>query len=571
MKFTKGYIPTLREAPHDAEVISHKLLMRAGMIRKVAMGVYNFLPLGLKSLKKIETIVREEMDNAGALEITMPHLVPAELWQESGRWQKYGPELLRIKDRHEREYCFGPTHEEIICDLVRHELKSYRDFPKNIYQIQTKFRDEIRPRFGLMRGREFLMKDAYSFHTNEKDLDREYQNMHATYTKIFERCGLATKAVEADTGAIGGSSSHEFMVLAETGEDAITTCGACGYTANLEMAPYFVDDTSGRPEISPIEEIHTPGKGGIMDVARFLKIKETDMIKCLIYFVDSEFVMVCVAGDREVHDVKFQKAIPCEVFRLATDDEITNGLSLPVGYLSPVGLKAKIKKIYFDHSLKAIQNGITGANKKDWHVKNVSITRDLKAKDFVDVSVAKEGDFCAKCKDGRLKILRGIEVGHIFKLGTRYAKPMKVAFLDEDGKEKIATMGCYGIGVSRTLAACIEQNHDDHGILWPKAIAPYNIHLLTMGPEKDIHDAGEKLREELKSLNYEILWDDRDVRAGVKFNDADLIGLPLQLIIGKKGLEKGEVEFKIRRSGEKGNCARKNLKQELEKLFEKII
>ena len=339
MKFTKAYIPTLREAPHDAVVVSHKFLMRAGMIRKVAMGIYNFLPLGLRSLKKIETIVRAEMDKAGALEITMPHLVPAELWQESGRWQKYGPELLRIKDRHEREYCFGPTHEEIICDLVRHELKSYRDFPKNIYQIQTKFRDEIRPRFGLMRGREFLMKDAYSFHTNDKDLSREYKNMHETYTKIFERCGLTTKAVEADTGAIGGSSSHEFMVLADTGEDAITTCEACGHTANLEKASYFME-SRGEPKCSPnnIEEIHTPGKGGITDVAGFLKILESDMIKCLIYFVDSEFVMVCVAGDREVHDVKFQKAIPCEAFRLATDDEITKSLGLPIGYLSPVGL-----------------------------------------------------------------------------------------------------------------------------------------------------------------------------------------------------------------------------------------
>lgn len=578
MKFTKAYIPTLRDDPKDADVISHKFLTRAGFIRKLTSGIYNFLPLGLRSLKKIENIVREEMDAAGALEIEMPHLIPAELWIESGRWQKYGPELLRIKDRHEREYCFGPTHEEIVCDLIRNEIKSYRDFPKNIYQIQTKFRDEIRPRFGLMRGREFLMKDAYSFHTSVEDLDREYQNMHETYSKIFKRCGLASRAVEADTGNIGGSSSHEFMVLAETGEDAIASCGTCGYTANLEMASYFVADmgetrgpgNQAPTELPPLEQIHTPGKGGIDDVTAFLKIKAADMIKCLIYYVDSEFVMVCLTGDREVNEVKLGNALECKEFRLATDDEITKKLSLSVGFISPIHLKTKIKIVY-DGSIRAITSGVTGANKKDYHVKNVSITRDLKAKNFIDVSVAKEGDPCAKCKDGKLKILRGIEVGHIFKLGTVYSKAMKVTYLGEDGKEDFTPMGCYGIGVSRTLAAAVEQNNDVSGIVWPKAIAPYHIHLLTMGPEDEIHGEGEKLYKELQAQGFEILWDDRNERPGVKFKDADLIGLPLQIVLGKKSLEKNEVEFKIRRDNKKGSFARKDLREELQEIFKNIL
>lgn len=567
MRFSHAHIPTLREPPHDAEVVSHKLLMRAGMIRKVAMGIYNFLPLGARSLRKIKQIVREEMDRAGAQEIIMPHLLPAELWQESGRWQKYGPELLRIKDRHQREYCFGPTHEEIVCAIVRNERQSWRDYPVNLYQIQTKFRDEIRPRFGLMRGREFLMKDAYSFHTSTEDLDREYKNMHDTYKRIFERCHLASRAVDADTGAIGGSSSHEFMVLADTGEDAIASCSSCDYAANLEKATFHLKEIRHRT-LPALTEVHTPDKKSIGDVAQFLNAKAKQMIKSLLYLVDRKLVMVCVAGHREVNEIKLKNALKADLMRLATDEEVAQKTSLPVGFLGPI--HNETFAVIYDHSLLEIESGIAGANRRDYHLKNVDVLRDFRVENFVDVTTVLADDRCPRCELGELKILRGIEVGHIFKLGTRYSEPMKVNFLTEDGKEQTVFMGCYGIGVSRTLAACVEQNHDDKGIIWPKTIAPYEIHLLNMGPEAEVFEACQELYTELWQLGFEVLWDDRNERAGVKFNDADLIGTPLQIILGKKGLAVGQVEYKIRKTGEKGALKRDNVGEGIENLFEKI-
>lgn len=585
MKYSKAFIPTLREAPNDAEVISHKLLARAGMIRKVAMGIYDFLPLGLKSLKKIENIVREEMNRAGAQEIVMPHLIPAELWQESGRWQKYGKELLRIKDRHDREYCFGPTHEEPVCEMVRGELKSYRQLPLHLYQIQTKFRDEIRPRFGLMRGREFLMKDGYSFHATDEDLAREYKVMHQTYLRIFERCGLASRAVQADSGAIGGSLSHEFMVLAETGEDLIASCESCEYAANVEKAKFHKDFSKISYTDENVQDVSTPNKKTIEEVSQFLKINPEQMIKTLVYKADDVFVIVCVAGNREVSEIKLQNTLQVqEELRLATDEEIQNLTDVAIGFLGPIGLAERIQtknpkakfKILYDESVLFISDAVTGANKADHHKVHVNVQRDLELSpetshlslgDFVNIL---ENDICPECQTGKLKLMRGIEVGHIFQLGRKYSDPMNVRYLDESGKEQIPTMGCYGIGVSRVLAACVEQSHDKFGIIWPKALAPYQVLILTMGPEENLTTEAQKIYESLHEQNIEVIWDDRNERAGVKFNDADLIGIPLQIILGKKSLERGEVEFKIRKTGEKGNFAKDEVLAKVQEILKKI-
>lgn len=570
MKISKSFIPTLRQAPNDAEVISHKLLLRAGMIRKVTSGIYEWLPLGYRVLRKIENIVREEMNAAGSQEVHLPHMVPAELWQESSRWEKYGKELLRIKDRHERDYCFGPTHEEVICDMVRGEVNSYKQYPFNLYQIQTKFRDEIRPRFGLVRGREFLMKDAYSFHTTDEDLDREYENMFQTYMKIFNRCNLASKAVEADSGAIGGSSSHEFMVLAQTGEDAIASCKNCDYAANVEKATFKILPQKETPQSQP-EKIHTPNLKSIEDVAKFLKVSKKEMIKSLIYKVDEEYVMVCLTGNREVSDIKLGNLFTnADEVRLASDSEISEILDLPVGFVGPKDINKDIKIIY-DKSLQTTANGILGANEKDYHIKNVHLNSELNITEYQDVSVVLEKDPCPKCDSGALEILRGIEVGHIFKLGKRYSQPMKVTFLDKDGKEQTATMGTYGIGVSRTLAAAVEQNHDDFGIIWPKAIAPFDLQLMTMGPEENLQVVAEKLYTDFQNAGLSVLFDDRDERAGVKFKDADLIGNPLQIIIGKKSLANNEIEFKIRKTNEKGKLPLENVVAEVKKMIDNEI
>ncbi|MCP5464220.1 MAG: proline--tRNA ligase [Deltaproteobacteria bacterium] len=564
MKVSKALIPTLRQAPNDAEVISHKLLVRAGMIRKVAAGIYELLPLGLRSLRKVEAIVRQELDMVGCQEVDLPHLVPSELWQESGRWRKYGKELLRLKDRHEREYCFGPTHEETICDLVRATVNSYKSLPLNLYQIQTKFRDETRPRYGLMRGREFLMKDAYSFHDSFEDLDREYAVMHQAYLNIFKHAGLQCRAVDADTGSIGGSSSHEFMVLAETGEDAIAVCGQCQYAANIEKAKFKLKVVSGGAP-QAMEEVSTPDLKTIEEVSGFLKINPDQMIKTLCFAHEEGFAIVCLPGDRELNQAKLAGLLGAgEELRLASDDEVMSLTGVPTGFLGPINLNVNVPKdkkgqalrfdFIFDAALQQNDVFATGANKKDFHFKNVSLTRDFGDKwkqQMADVSTVRAGDACPDCDAGSLQLMKGIEVGHIFKLGQRYSEPMKVNYLDQNGKDQHVVMGTYGIGIGRTMAASVEQNHDDKGIIWPAAIAPYHVHLLMLDDDDEIQSHAQNLYNELWEHGIEVLWDDRKDRAGVKFNDADLIGLPLQVVMGNRGLKNGAFEMKIRKSGEK--------------------
>ncbi len=549
MRYSGSFIHTLKEVPADAEVISHRLMLRAGMIRKVAAGVYDILPLGLRALRKVENIVREEMNRAGALEVLMPLVIPAELWKESGRWDVYGKELLRFKDRHEREFCLGPTHEEVITDMVRREVRSYRQLPLNLYQIQIKFRDEIRPRFGLMRGREFIMKDAYSFHAAEDDADREYQNMYDTYTRIFERCGLDFKAVEAETGAIGGRFSHEFMVLADTGEDVIVNCSECGYSANLERAEckeLNVADMPSEEVMLPLKKVGTPDVKSVEEVSSFLKVSPDKLIKTLVYETDGGEVVALVRGDFELNEAKLKRHLGCEWLVLAEEDTVRRVTGAPVGFAGPIGLKIRIVA---DYSIQGVINGVTGANEGDHHYINVNPERDFKVSAFADLRMAVDGDSCPRC-GGSMGLSRGIEVGHVFKLGRKYSEAMKACFLDDSGKEQSMIMGCYGIGVGRTVAAAIEQNHDENGIIWPVPIAPYQVYILPVNCKKaDIMETAERIYAELVDRGIETIIDDRDERAGVKFNDADLLGVPWRITVGSK-IKEGKVELKRRDSAE---------------------
>ncbi|HLC19071.1 MAG TPA: proline--tRNA ligase [Thermodesulfobacteriota bacterium] len=547
MRFSKMLIPTLKESPADAEVVSQRLMIRAGMIRKVASGIYNLLPLGFRVVKKVENIVREEMNRAGAQEISMPFVLPSELWKESGRWDEYGKELLRIKDRNDREFCLGPTHEEIITDIVRREVRSYRELPMNLYQIQSKFRDEIRPRFGLMRAREFSMKDAYSFHATDESAEAEYRNMHETYSRIFERCGLKFRAVEAETGAIGGRFSHEFMVLADTGEDAIASCDGCDYAANTERAEIRgPEKVPLKGEAKRPERVRTPGKKSVEEVSDFLDVKPENLIKTLIYETDKGVVAALVRGDFELNEMKLTRLIDAAHVHLADEALVVEKTGSPSGFSGPVGLKIPI---YADHSVRNIINGVTGANEADAHLVNVNPERDFKAT-YADLRVAREGDGCPRC-EGTLHISRGIEVGHIFKLGTKYSVSMGATFLDENGKERPMIMGCYGIGIGRTAAASIEQNHDEGGIIWPRPLAPFDCEVLPVNVKnEETMKAAVALYESLKSSGVDVLLDDRDERAGVKFKDADLIGIPLRVTIGERNLKQGLVEIKERRGGE---------------------
>jgi prolyl-tRNA synthetase len=539
-------IPTLKEAPSDAEIVSHQLMVRAGMVRKVAAGIYTLLPLGLRAIRRVERIVREEMDRAGAQELFMPTVIPAELWQTSGRWDAYGKELLRVKDRHNREFCLGPTHEEVITDLVGREVRSYRDLPLNLYQIQTKFRDEIRPRFGLMRGREFMMKDAYSFHATEEDAEREYKKMYDTYCRIFERCGLDFRPVEAETGNIGGSFSHEFMVLAETGEDAVVGCTKCTYGANVERAEagYSHECDAGSSEkLDSIERVSTPGMKSVEEVSAFLKVSPHCLIKTLIYNSDMGVVAALVRGDYDLNEAKLLRELGAAWIELADEETVVKTTGAPSGFAGPVGLKCTI---IADHSVKGIVNGVTGANDADAHLINVNPNRDFTVKSFSDLRVVVDGDDCPRC-DGNLSIRRGIEVGHVFKLGTKYSNSMGATFLDEEGKQQPMIMGCYGIGIGRTVAACIEQNHDENGIAWPLPMAPFQVTILPLtAREKEVTEEAERLYREITALGVDVLLDDRDERAGVKFNDAELLGTPIRIVIGKKGLKEGGVEIKGR-------------------------
>ncbi len=545
MRYSQLFIPTLKETPAEAEVISHKLMIRAGMIRKLAAGIYSILPLGLRVLRNVENIIREEMNKAGAQEVFLPCIQPAELWQESGRWELYGKDLLRIKDRHGRDFCFGPTHEEVITDIVRKEVRSYRQMPINLYQIQTKFRDEIRPRFGVMRGREFMMKDAYSFDCDEEGVEKAYQKMYQAYCNIFKRCGLQFKAVEADTGTIGGSYSHEFMVMADSGEEAVAFCNKCDYAANIEKAEVKATDSYKKDEKKKLKSVETPGMMSVEEVSSFLKVTPKDLVKTLIFETDKGTIAAMLRGNHQINEIKLKNITGCSEISLAREEIVKEVSGAPAGFTGPIGLKIAI---FADYVVQHGTNFVTGANKADYHLLNVNEGRDFKVDKFCDIRNIEDGDPCPKCQ-GRIQLKRGIEVGHIFKLGEKYSKSLKATFLDKNGKEKNILMGCYGIGVGRTVAAAIEQNHDQDGIIWPIPIAPFQVMVIPLNiKSKEISNAADKIYEDLSKDKIEVLIDDRNERPGVKFKDADLLGIPLQVIIGDRNLKEGAVELKIRKN-----------------------
>lgn len=562
MRVSRYLLSTVKETPADAEVISHKLMLRAGLIRKVAAGVYTWLPLGNRVLRKVERIVREEMDRAGALEVFMPAIQPAELWQESGRWDEYGPELLRITDRHNREFCFGPTHEEVITELARREIKSYRQLPANFYQIQTKFRDEIRPRFGVMRAREFIMKDAYSFHIDEASLRETYQVMHDAYSRIFSRIGLEFCVVEAYGGVIGGNVSHEFHVIADSGENAIASCGKCDYAANVELA--VAHPPLGKREIpsAPMETVDTPGQHTIEDVSAFLKVDPARTVKTLLVKGVGGVIALVLRGDHELNEVKAER-LPQVMKPLVfvTPGEVELAAGCEPGSIGPVGLHIPV---IADESAARLADFICGANIDDKHLRNVNWGRDLPEPEVADIRNVVEGDPCPRCQ-GSLNVRRGIEVGHIFQLGTKYSERMGATVLDENGQAVTMPMGCYGIGVTRIVAAAIEQNHDAQGIIWPEPIAPFQLSLVPIGMHKspEVARAAEEIYDELKAAAIDVLFDDRDERPGVIFADMDLIGVPHRLVIGERGLRKGVIEYKGRRQERASELPRDRLLAEL--------
>jgi prolyl-tRNA synthetase len=553
MRYSKLLLPTLKETPTEAEVISHRLLLRAGFIRKLTSGIYTYLPLGLASIRKVEQIVREEMNRAGAQELLMPMVQPADLWKESGRWEKYGPELLRFTDRHERESCLGPTHEEVITDLVRREIHSYRNLPVNLYQIQTKFRDEIRPRFGLMRGREFIMKDGYSFDANEKGAAITYQKMYDAYQRIFKRCGLSFRAVEADTGTIGGSFSHEFMVLADTGEDTLAICRNCSYAANMEKAAVQPSEKPGEDvELLPLQKVETPGKKRVEAVCGFLGISPGELVKTMVYLADGNPVAVLVRGDHEVQPVKLKNMLGAVEVALADEKQVFDITGVPNGYLGPIDMEIPVAA---DQAVAAMANFTVGANEKNYHVQNANLPRDFKVFQVADLRQVTEEDRCPSC-GGELELTKGIEVGHIFKLGDSYSKALKATFQDSNSEEQHFIMGCYGIGVSRTVAAAIEQNHDEHGIIFPLPLAPFQAVILNLDPKnEEITTAAESFYSQLQQQGLEVLLDDRDERPGSKFKDADLIGIPCRITIGKHFAQEGEVEIRSRADGKTQSLA----------------
>lgn len=543
MLYSRALIPTVKEAPADAANVSHTLLVRGGYIRKVGAGMYDFLPLGLRVLKKIENIVRQEMDRSGALEILMPTLLPAEYFLETGRYNLYGETLFRLDDRKGAKFHLGPTHEEIVTDIARREIKSWRDMPKNLYQIQTKYRDEPRPRGGLLRCREFLMKDAYSFDVNEEGARASYENMRKTYCRVFDRLGLTYRLVEADPGAIGGSKSAEFQVLADSGEDAIVACDNCDYAANVEIATVKADakkDESIAPEDK--KKVHTPKVGSIEDVSKFLNLPKERFLKSLIYAAGDTVVMAIVRGDHDVNQVRLARALGVDEVFLATDVDIEKATGAKTGFAGPVGFK---HKIIVDRTASFVVNAATGANETDHHLTGVNLGRDWEG-EVQDIRLATNGDPCPNCATGKLKTYRGIEGGHIFILGTRYSAQMAATFSDEKQEKQPMVMGCYGIGVSRLMATAIEQHNDAEGIRWPMSIAPYQVHLVTIGKDEPVLGAAQKFYDDLTAAGIEVLWDDRDERPGVKFKDADLLGIPFRVTVGAKALANGNIELKPR-------------------------
>jgi len=547
MQYSRMLLPTLREEPAEAEVISHKFMVRAGMIRQLATGIYTLLPLGLRVMQKVERIVRDEMNKAGGQEVLMPSVLPADLWKESGRWDQYGNELLRMEDRHGRQYCYGPTHEEVITDLARREVRSYRQLPLNLYQIQTKFRDEVRPRFGVMRAREFTMKDAYSFDADEEGSARSYQKMYDAYANIFRRCGLKFRAVEADPGLIGGTFSHEFMVLADTGEEAIVSCDSCDYAANIERAEIGQLHEEMDEEMSPMECVETPDQKTVEEVTGFLGVLPQRLVKTIIFETEKGIVAGLVRGDHEINETKLRRHLGVAQMQMAGDETIVEVTHAPRGFAGPVELEAKI---IADHAIRDMKNFVTGANLPDAHLINVNLDRDFQVDEFADIRVARENDSCPRCPE-KLHVSRGIEVGHIFKLGIKYSDAMGATYLDAQGNEKPLIMGCYGIGIGRTVAAAIEQNHDQEGIMWPMSIAPFHVLILPVNNRDErVMKVAQDLYMGLSDSNIEVLFDDRDERPGVKFKDGDLLGVPLRLTVGERHLRDGNVELRVRRSGQ---------------------
>jgi prolyl-tRNA synthetase len=551
MRVSQFFYQTLKEIPKEAQIPSHQLMFRTGMIQQLASGIYNYLPLALRSIRKIEQIIREELNKRGCQEVLMPVVQPAELWKESGRWDFYGPELLRFKDRKDNDYCLGPTHEEVITDLVRRNLRSYKQLPWNLYQIQTKFRDEVRPRFGLMRGREFIMKDGYSFDVSEEAAKKTYKLMYDAYVSIFRRCGLRFRPVDAATGNIGGNMSHEFQVLAQSGEDRIFCCSKCDYAANAEKARTRYSD--GSPDAKSgkgYSEVETPGQKTIEEVSSFLKIPSERFIKSLVYNTDKGPVLLLIAGNRDVNEAKLQARLGVNSLNLSGDETVARITGTETGFAGPVNLKTKVP-VVADHSVFTGTDMVCGANKKDFHLVSINPSRDFNADIRDDFSFVEPGNICPDC-DGTLGEFRGIEVGQVFYLGTKYSEAMKCIFLDAEGKEKNAVMGCFGIGVGRTMASSIEQNHDDNGIIWPVSIAPFEVVVLPLQTNvPEVLAAGEKIYRDCEAAGIDVILDDRSERAGVKFIDADLIGYPYQVVIGGRSLEKGLVEMKTRKTGEK--------------------
>ena len=559
MRLSRFPLSTLKETPADAEIVSHQLMLRAGMLRKQAAGIYSWLPLGLRVLRKVEAIVREEMERAGALELLMPAVQPAELWEESGRWDQYGPELLRFHDRHQREFCFGPTHEEIITDIVRREIRSYKQLPVNYYQIQTKFRDEIRPRFGVMRAREFLMKDAYSFHIDQDSLEQTYQLMYDSYSRIFTRLGLDFRAVQADSGTIGGSVSHEFHVLADSGEDAIAFSSSGKYAANVERAEAMAPAGKRATPAIDMTVVDTPGQHTIDELCTFLNTRAEHCVKTLLVLgQETDVVALVIRGDHELNVIKAeQQAAVSTPLQFASDEQIRQAVGCGTGSLGPVGLTVPV---IVDHAAAQVADFVCGANEDGKHLTGVNWERDLPLPDCTDLRNIVDGD-PSPDGDGTLNIARGVEVGHIFQLGKKYSETMKANVLDEQGKEQPMIMGCYGIGVSRIVAAAIEQNNDDKGIIWPDAIAPYQVALLPMNMKKSqrVREATETLYEELLAAGFEVLLDDRPVRPGVMFSDMELIGIPHRVVVGEKNLDQGKLEYKSRRDTESRDIPRADI------------
>ncbi|MDF2679398.1 MAG: proline--tRNA ligase [Brevibacillus sp.] len=571
LKQSQMLIPTLREVPADAEIASHKLLLRAGMARQLASGIYTYLPLALRSLHKIQAIVREEMNNAGAQELLMPAMQPAELWHQTGRWDVYGPELVRLRDRHDRSFALGPTHEEVITSLVRDEINSYKKLPINLYQIQTKFRDEVRPRFGLIRCREFIMKDAYSFDTTQEGLDRNFHAMYDAYTNIFTRVGLNFRAVEADAGAIGGKGTYEFMALCDIGEDTIAYSEEGDFAANLEKAE-VVYKPAAKPETEApaAEKLHTPGAKTIEQLTNALQIEAKQIVKSLIYRVDDRLVMVLVRGDHELNEIKLKNLYDATNVGLATEADILSVTGAPVGFVGPVGIDGEKVEIIADNNVQDVYDGVVGANETDYHLQHVAAGRDFTVSRYADLRNITEEDTCPRT-GGAIKFARGVEVGHVFKLGTKYSKAIGATFLDENGRSQPMIMGCYGIGVSRTIAAVIEQNNDENGIIWPVAVAPFHVHVIPVNVKvEEQRQTSEQITEALRRAGVEVLFDDRPERAGVKFKDADLIGLPLRITVSDKAAEEGTVEVRVRKTGETVHVKLDDITTEVKALLARV-